>query len=62
MATEQVWSERIDPEQAELGLDNMIDDWAKRNEVSDYVIVDILLRQLLKFHLREICRKHLEAI
>ena len=61
MATEQVWSKRIDPEQAELELDNMIDDWAKRNEVSDYVIVDILLRQLLKFHLREICRKHLEG-
>ena len=61
MATEQVWSERIDPEQAELELENMIDDWAKRNEVNDYVIVDILLRQLLKFHLREICRKHLEG-
>ena len=64
MATEQIRAKTTlrNPERAELKLDEMVEDWMKEHRVTDYEAVDILLRQLLKYHLREICRKNIGVI
>ena len=43
-------------EEAEMELEQYIKDWVKKYQVRNAIVVDVLLRQTVDYHMRELCQ------
>lgn len=46
----------LNTEDAELELEQYIKEWIKRHNVRNAVVIDILLRQIIGYHVKEIAK------